>query len=988
MRFTLRSGLSSGRPGKSICLIFICFLWAMAITPLNAQRITIQGVVKDASGMEIIGANIVEKGTTNGSISDLNGQFSLQVEPGKILVVTYVGYIPQEIPAKATMEIILQEDSKALDEVVVIGYGTLDRKEVTSSVSSVRNSDLIGGAIANPLLAIQGKVTNLSIVSTGDVNSGTSVQLRGANSINVGQGPLIVVDGIPGGNLNEIQKEDIVSIDVLKDASAAAIYGTRGSGGVILVTTRQANEGPLQVSYTSELTVQTVRKTPEVLTADEFLQYNRGTDHGARTDWFDEVTRSTPFQQRHALTLSGGSKNVKVYTSLYYKNAEGMMIESARREIGGRLNVDYSVWEDRLRFTGRINYTDVRAKYHDDDNNNYGAFMMAMKLNPTWPVYDETNPTGYNVLLGGHEEWNPVADLKLRTDTRDYRNLMASLTARLNITEDLSTSFTMGNKSNNYRRIRWESAQHKNSRDNNRNGWSKWESDYVNDVSLDWLVNYNKFFGEHSVKAVGGWSFQEFNKDGYNAENYDFPVDGVQGYDLGSGVYLSDGRAGMGSFKDPRSRLVAFLGRVNYSYKDRYMASVSARYEGTSRLAPEERWGLFPAVSAGWRISSEEFMQGLTWISDLKIRFGIGKTGNMEGGSYNKNVVERMYGADTWWLANGTWFKTYGLSHNVNKDLKWEEKTEYNIGLDYSFLNNRLYGKLDLYKRKSDGLIYDISVPQPPAVHDKMTMNSGELTNKGWELEIGGVPVRKKDWEWSTSLKLSQNTTTLNSLWGSQTYWDRKGFEAPGSPGTAVRLIAGEKIGRFYIWKYAGIDDEGNWLLYDKNDNVIPANKKTQDDKRFIGNAIPKVIVSWENNIRYKDFDLNLYFRSFIKYDVFNKINMYYGLANVQNQNVLKTAVTENAHIKGEKELCDFWLEDGTFLKLDAVTLGYRFKIPAIQNYVRDIRVSLTARDLFCITGYSGLDPEVDTNGLDPGFEERNTYPKLRTFTLGLQFNF
>lgn len=950
------------------------------------QRIT--GKITDDAGMEIIGANVTEKGTGNGTISDIDGNFALMVEPGKTLVISYIGFQTQEVPAAPNMSIILKEDSKILDEVVVVGYGTLDKKEITSSITSLKNDDLIGGAVGNPILAIQGKVTNLSIDHNSDINAGTTIQLRGANSVKVGQGPLIVVDGIPGGNINEIQKEDIVSIDVLKDASAAAIYGTRGSGGVILVTTRQAKEGPVQLSYHSELTIQTIRKKMDVLSAEEFLQHDMGEDLGARTDWFDEITRSTPFQQRHAITLAGGTDKIKVYTSLYYRNGDGMLIETNRREIGGRMNVDYSVWNDRLRFTGRINYTDVRAKYHDDDNNNYGAFMMAMKLNPTIPVYDPTNPTGYNVLTGGHEQWNPVADIRLRTDTRDYRNLMASLTARLNITDELSTSFTMGNKSNTYRRIRWESAQHKNSIDNKRTGYSKWESDYTNDVTLEWLANYNKMFGEHSIKAVGGWSFQEFNKDGYNANNQNFPVDGVQGWDLGTGTDLSDGKAGMGSFKDPRARLIAFLGRINYSFQDKYIMSLSARYEGTSRLAPDERWGLFPALSAGWRISSEPFMRSLEWMSDLKLRFGIGKTGNMEGGDYNKDVVVRMYGPDTWWLNDGRWFRTYGLSHNVNPYLRWEEKTEYNLGLDFAFLNNRIYGKLDLYKRVVDGLIYEISVPQPPAVHDKMTMNTGKMTNTGWEFEIGGVPVRNKDWEWDTTLRLSQNTSKLNSLWGSQTFWDRKGFEAPGNPGNAVRLIAGEKIGQYYIWKYAGIDDDGNWLLYDKDNNVIPANKKTNEDKRFMGNAIPKVIASWDNHIRYKNFDLNLYFRSFIDFDVFNKIDMYYGLANVKGQNYLKTAVTKNAHIKGEKELCDYWLEDGTFLKLDAITLGYRFTIPAWQKYVKDIRVSLTARDLFCITGYSGLDPEVNLNGLDPGFEERNTYPKLRTFTLGFQFNF
>lgn len=960
--------------------------------PGTQQSRNITGVVKDNTGEAVIGANVSVKGTTIGTITDFDGKFSLEVPANAILQISYIGYVSEEIPVsnKNSFDILLQEDTQTLNEVVVVGYGTLDKKEVTSSVTSLKNKDFLSGAISSPLQAISGKVANLSIVNSNgaDPNSGVSMQLRGANSINAGQGPLIVVDGIPGGNINDIQKEDIVSIDVLKDASAAAIYGTRGSGGVILVTTKSASAGKPQVTYTSEYTIETIRKKAEVLSADEFVEKGLGTDMGARTDWFDEVTNSNPLTHRHVISLSGGTDNFKAYSSVYYKDATGIAIETGRREIGGRVNVDYSLWDKRVEFNGRVSYSDIRAdratnsNFDNDDNT---MFMIAMKLNPTIPVYDETNPTGYNVLLGGWEEWNPVADVKLMTNRTDYKNMMASLTTKVNITEDLNTTFTMGMKNNNERIIRWRSAQHKVSRDNGVRGYAKMEDKKWNDVSLDWLVNYSKVIDKHSVKAVGGYSFQEFNYDGFYAENSDFPVDGVQWWDMGTGTYLSEGRAGLGSYKDPRQRLIAFLGRVNYSYDGKYMASVSARYEGISRLAPGNRWGLFPSVSAGWRISAEDFMKDIEWLSDLKIRFGYGKTGNAD---FKNGVGTRMYGPDTWWLSGGTWFKTYGLSHNVNKNLKWEEKIEYNAGVDFAFLNNRLSGKVDVYKRKVDGLIYDISVAQPPAVHDKTTMNSGNLENTGYEVELTGVVVENKDWNYTTTVRASQNTTTLNSLWGSQTYWDRKDFEAPGSPGSAVRLIAGEKIGRYYIWKYAGIDDDGNWLLYDKDNNVIPASEKSQDDKRFIGNAIPKLILSWENSISYKDFDLSLFFRSWIGHDVFNKINMYYGLSNVTNQNVLKSAYEKNAHIKGEKELCDYWLEDGTFLKLDAVTLGYTFKIPAIQKYVRSVRATATVRDVFCITGYSGLDPEVNINGLDPGFEERYVYPKVRSYTLGLQFNF
>ena len=954
-------------------------------TPQQSPILEIKGLVTSKEKEPLTGVTISIKGTGDGTITGLDGDFTLKARKEAILVFSYVGYKSREITVKSNdfLNIVLEDDMELLDEVVVVGYGTLDRREVTSSIKSIKSDDILTGPSSSPLEAIRGKVSNLSIVSNNgsDPNSGVSIQLRGANSILAGQGPLIIVDGIPGGNLNEIQKEDIESIDVLKDASAAAIYGTRGSGGVILVTTKKAKTGKVSATYSTELTVETVRKKADVLSAEEYLKNREGvTDYGERIDWFDEVTRSAPFSHRHVISLTGGTETLKTYTSIYYKKANALAIDSDRREVGGRFNFTYSLFENRLNFVGNVSYADIRANRSPNS-----MFMMALKLNPTIPVYDSNSTSGYNVITGGWEEWNPVADSKLMTDRSDYRNLMASLTTQLKITPYLNTSLTIATKNNDERYIYWRSAQHKASQDANVRGFAKMENKKWNDVSLDWLFDFNKSFGDHNLKAVGGYSFQEFNYDGFYAENQDFPVDGVQWWDMNSGSYLTEGRANLGSYKNPKERLIAFLGRINYSYKDKYMATLSGRYEGISKLSPDNRWGFFPSISAGWRISSEEFMKPLSWLNDLTIRVGYGVTGNADFGT---GVGTRMYSADAWWLANGSWFKTYGLAHNVNKDLKWEKKKEWNVGVDFSTLNHRLSGKVDVYKRKVDNMIYDISVPQPPAVHDKMTMNSGNLENTGFEFELSGVVVDTKDWNYTTTIVGSHNKTKLKSLWGSQTYWDRKGFEAPGSPGTAVRLIAGENIGRFYIWKYAGIDDDGNWLLYNKDNEVIPAKDKSQDDKRFIGNAIPKVILSWQNNIRYKNFDASIFFRSWIGHDVFNKINMYYGLSNVENTNVLKDAYKKNKHIVGEKELCDYWVEKGTFLKLDALTVGYTFTVPAIDKYVKNIRASFTARDLFCITSYSGMNPEVNINGLDPGFEERDVYPQSRSFTLGLQINF
>jgi len=386
-------------------------------------------------------------------------------------------------------------------------------------------------------------------------------------------------------------------------------------------------------------------------------------------------------------------------------------------------------------------------------------------------------------------------------------------------------------------------------------------------------------------------------------------------------------------------------------------------------------------------------MKNVNWRDDLRIRFGYGRTGN---GWFTPGVTTRMYKYDTsssvvrTWYFNGAWSSVYGLARNVNPDLQWETKDEYNFGVDFQVLKGRLSGKLDVYKRKVDNMIYDISVSQPPAVYDKTTMNVGSMENNGFEIELTGVPVRTKDWNYTTSLQISRNKTRLITLWGSQTVFDDYEFPTPGSPGKAVRLAPGEDIGRFYIWKYAGIADDGSWLLYDKDNNIIPAAQKTPEDKRFIGQAMPDVILSWDNNISWKNFDLSLFFRSWIGNDVFNMTEMYHGLQSASGQNTrnrLKSAFGRNANITGEKELCDYFLEDGSFLKLDAATLGYTLRIPSIKSYIKSIRFTFTARNVFCLTKYRGIDPEVNTNELTPGFEGLEVWPSTRAFTFGITLN-
>jgi len=957
----------------------------------QAIDINITGVVKDNTGSGIPGATIAVKGVAGRGISTkADGRFALSAPENGILVFSAVGFNTQEIPVNGRKEInvLLVEQNNDLNEVVVVGYGTLEKKDLTSAVSSIKPKDFVSGAV-NPLLSIQGKVPGLTISSSNgtDPNADVSIQLRGVNSINAGQGPLVVIDGVPGGSINSVSREDIESINVLRDASAAAIYGTRASGGVILITTKQAQVGVASVNFTSELFVETIRKRPESLNGDEFVKYGLGPDLGYRTDWYNEVTNKNPFSQRYVLNASGGSENARVYATATMRDANGIAIGSKRKEFGGRINSVFKFFDGKAQLSTNISYNQVDADFTNSErSNNNDIFNMALILNPTETPYNAADVTGYNVLKGGYDYWNPVAEVMLQKNQNQYKYLLASSILKINLTKDLSTSGMVAVKNNTENPIFYRSAQHRISRTDGVAGYGTQEYKRFTDKTFEWTVNYNKVFKNHSFNAVGGYSYQDFNGQGFSANNSDFSVDGIGENDLGNGTFLSDGRAGIGSFKDPTVKLLAFFGRVNYSFMNRYIVTGTIRREGSSKFAPGSQWGTFPGISAAWRISEEPFMKGLSFINDLKLRGGYGETGNAD---FDANTAYRIYSADTWWLVNGTWQRTYGVKHNQNANLKWEVKKEYNIGLDFALLNNKLSGRVDFYKRKVDDLIYSVSVSQPPAIYEKTTVNVGNMENRGFEFELNWNVVDKTDWKYKTGIVLSSNKSSLTSLAGGQTFTDRKDFPSPGSPGSAVRLYPGQDIGKFFIWRFAGFTPEGNWMLYDKDGKAFDVTKqsKTIADKAFVGNGIPKVILSWNHSISYKNFDAGIYLRSWLGYDVYNMINMYYGLPNVKGQNVLKDAFEKNKDIKGEKELSDYWLEKGDFLKVDAISLGYTFN-PKLIKPLKNVRVYLTGRDLFVFTKYSGLDPEVNINGLDAGFEERNAYPKTRTFMFGVQVGF
>ena len=954
------------------------------------QHLKVSGIVKDENGEPLPGAGVMVAGTGNGVVTDIDGRYSLEVELPASLEYSFIGYltVTEKVtpPIVNSLDIQLFPDENRLEEVVVIGYGTLEKKQVTSSIASIKADDLVkGGGGATIATSLRGQVSGLTVNTSSSPNAGYGFQLRGVSSINADDAPLVVIDGIPGGHLSALNPDEIESIDILKDASAGAIYGTRAAGGVILVTTKHAEEGAITLTYTGELSTEAVRTRPHVLSRYRYLHYDIGTDYGSDTDWYGELLNEGALSWRHSLALTGGTKTSRLYANFMTQDQKGIAIGDGRRDYEGRLNANFSIWDGVMDIIIHSQFLQVER----DLRSSSSQFNQALKLNPTISPYSSENESGYNVLTGGNDVFNPVADVMLKQVDRREQWISADAMFRLHLPWDLTAQTTFGWQNKNRQNTTYYDSHHKNCVDNGyhgsgSHGYTRWL-----DLSSETTLSWDRMFGDHKVNAVAGYSFLENRgSESFSMSNYDFVIDGIGAWDMGKGTWLSEGDAGMSSHKDPRSRLVSFFGRANWSWRNRYMLMASVRHEGSSKFGINHRWGTFWSLSGGWRISHEAFMKDISWLDDLKLRVGYGITGN---NNFSSGVTVPTYSSNSFWIYDGQWVVSYGHSKNVNNDLHWEEKSELNVGLDWSVLGNRLFGKVDIYRRAVDGMLYSIRVPQPPAIYETTTMNYGNLENHGWEFEIGGVPVRGKNWRWSTTLRLSHNESTITSLWGNNTYSDRVEFPSPGNPGTGGRMEEGTRVGQYFIWKYAGLTEDGRWLVYNKDGDIILADDRKYEDKRYIGNAIPALIASWDHSVSYKNLTLTVNLRSWMKFDVFNTINMYYGLATDSGINVLRTAYIENRHIKQEKVLCDYWLEDGTFLKIDAVSLSYNWDTSKRSwgKYVRNANFYITMRDLACFTRYSGLNPEVNINGLDAGYEWFNSiYPQTARFTAGVKLTF
>ncbi len=957
------------------------------------QSMIVKGNVVDDIGEPLAGVSVKVKGTNQGTATDVNGNFSINV-PGKssVLVFSYLGYSNQEMPVgdQTFVHITMQEDVQLLQEVVVVGYGSVKQKDLTSSVQTVKNKDMLSGSFNSPMEMMNGKAAGVSISTTapGDPNSGSGVQVRGASSIEAGNGPLIIIDGMPGGDIRNIAQQDIESITVLRDGGAAAIYGSRAANGVILIETKKGkfgSSGKVSITYDGYLDFDRVATRPDILSPEEYLEHQRGKDNGFQTDWYEALLNNNNFGQNHHIAVTGGGENAVFRVSGNYKLKDAIDISTNREEYGIKGNFQYKAFDGFLELGGNINYRVADEKYTD-----YDAFKMAVKLNPTTPIYDASRPSGYYRFFG-YDEYNPVQRLKEVDKGALQEYSIVDLNFKLNFTKDLNSEIKMARQGHSKHYTEFQTSKSQGSVDDeNRIGWAKQEYEKWTDWTFEWTGNYKKIIDKHNITALAGYSYQEFNWEKFGNENGNFPNDAYGPWNMDKGSWMKEkGRNGMWSEKN-KSKVIAFFGRANYAFDDTYLLSATLRYEGNSKFGTNNKWGYFPSASAAWRFS--KLFEDNRNIDDMKVRFSYGETGRSDFANYTS--IAKYDGYGNYLNDGGKWIQVFGPSNNPNNNLRWEKTISYNLGLDYSLFNSKLSGSVDAFIRKGKDVISDYDVPVPPYLHDKIRTNVGTTTSKGVEFMINWTPVRTNNFTYTTNIVASYVRSVLDNFSNDEFkrgYMTRYDLPSPGNPGPAQRLEDGVEVGSFYGYKYAGVDDAGNimiWKNAQSGGERILATAGGDADKSYIGNGgAPKWQWSWGNTFNYKRFDLSMFFTSRMNYDILNLYQMYYGLQGEPDINLLRDAYTRNGDIKSGKVMCDYFLESGNYFRLENLTLGWSPKIN--WKYIDNLRLYGTVRNVFTWTNYTGLDPaNVDVNGLEPGIGKLDAYPITRTFTFGVQATF
>ncbi len=976
-----------------LCLNFIMIL-ALSFTPdIKAngrniipddfQQVTVRGTVTDSqTGEALPGVNVVVRGTIVGTTTDMNGDYSLSVpDLNVVLVFSFIGYTFQETPlsGRSILNVSLVSETVGLEEVVVVGYGTQQRRTISGSISNVTEKNFNIGVTRTAADMIQGKVAGLVITkSTGDVTSQQSMRLRGTSSLTGSSEPFVVIDGVPGLSLNSVASQDIESISILKDASAAAIYGSRSASGVILITTKKGRAGQLSTEYNGYVAMDVVSNKPDVLTADEWRNYCKTNnmsyqtfDKGADTDWFDEIMR-TGLTMNHDLSFAGGGANNNYRVSISSLSQEGVVRDNYQNRLNMRFSASQKALKDKLLLTllGSITQRD----YQPTDTRN---FVLAYNMVPTYPVknndgtwfestdYDQGNPV-HNIVENYDKRKNNINYFNLKADLEIINNLLFSVNAY-------------------YQRQSTDRSRYRNSTtERGRTDYGTAFRSFSNSDTklLESTLNYSLNTGNHNINILGGASFEDNYSQSAQAQNRKFVTDlfGADNLEAGENMLIGDvvSSASM-------NRLMSYFGRINYSLKERYIVSATLRRDGSSKFGTNNKWGTFPSISAAWRLGDEVFMENLRGIFDeLKIRAGYGVSGNQAGLDAYQSM--QLYGASGVYYDNGAWHTAYIVSQNANPNLQWEHTAMSNVGVDFSIYNSRLNGTVEYYHKKTSKLLYTYQVPVPPYLYATMAANVGTMLNQGIEASLTGDVIRTRDMRWTITVNAAHNKNEITKLsdeeFTTQSIKTGDAWVRGGSSNTTHIVEEGKPVGQFYGHECLGLDANGLYIINDMVDGVPGV---TISDYTYIGNAQPKLTYGVDNSFTYKNFELSMFWRGIYGNDVLNFSKMSYATTQwLPGANVLRDALTLG--LNQSPYYNSYYIEKGSFFRLENLTIAYSFN-PGILGISR-IRPYFTGNNLILLTRYKGVDPEVPMSGLDPGVEGREYYPKSRTFLFGVNVSF
>ncbi|MBS5540196.1 MAG: TonB-dependent receptor [Phocaeicola plebeius] len=989
-------------------LFFVLFLLSSTLA-FAQNRVT--GVVTDKTGEPLIGVNVLEKGTTNGTVTDIDGKFTVDMPQGKTLVFSFIGFVTQEIKVTSNVvNVVLNEDTKTLDEVVVIGYGSMTRKDVTSSITTVKAEDLNVGVYTSPAQLLQGKVPGLTIANTSDPNGSPSISLRGASSLRSGEAmePYYVIDGVPGVSLSLVAPEDIESIDVLRDASATAIYGSKAANGVIIVTTKKGNKnGKTNVSYSGYVAWDKTMKTLDMMTADEVLAYADANDldlsgyydvnNPANTDWQSEVLR-TGFSHNHNISINGGNEKTSYNASLNFLERQGTVRGTGMDCLTARSFLQTKAFDDRLDISISLNGSFTNNENGPASNEGRSALDAMNYYLPLNPVKNEYG-TWYGRTTSQY--YNPASLINEDRYETTQKLLQGVAKATLHICDGLDWNLNISYQNEQYLYNNYHSSKSQIVDYASRNGQAERSTAENIKKQMETYINWDHTFNDaHKVGVMLGYSWEQAdNNNGFGLIAYNFYNDALSYYNmaLANSVSMDDISNINSGYLLSTLRMISYYGRVNYSYKSKYLLQATLRRDGSSAFGVNNRWGTFPSVSASWRIIEEDFMKEQDVFDDLKFRVGYGVSGNSLG--FDAFYSRQVYGSTGWFTsADGDNYRVLGATRNANPDLKWEKTAMLNVGFDFGFFNNRLSGTVEYYDKRTSDLIYNYRVSTLLYPYSEMWANVGDISNKGVEITINAVPVQTKDFTWSTTLNLSHNKNKVESMSNSEytvNFIDMADPNINSYSGQHVqRLMEGAPIGQFYLWKWAGYDENGMSIFndYDEEGNLVGTTDAPDDgDRRMAGSAQPKLTYGWNNDLTWKKWTLSAFFHGVAGNKIFNATRATYSdpsLLSSFGKNILSEVATEqHANDSRAQAPSTRYLENGSYLRLSTLTLAYNFG--KLGNYVNNLRVYATCNNVFTLTGYKGIDPEVNLGGLEPGMDMRySNYPRTRSFMVGVNMNF